>query len=218
LRRREQHTRHNLLLVIPADRQRGPESKTTVFAERSPLASAKRFLYSSGASFPLRDGFGKESSPLVPRRNLGFLILRCERERASKDAGPRIAAGTLRGPRHSASKTHVSAPMARAPQGEVNHSRGTIFRVRVFVNLVIARSGSDEAIQHFQLSQLDCFAIARNDDYEAKNQIGASGRSCFVYETPLIDSLPAKKEKEAKRRQTHCLMPARKRRAGRATE
>jgi hypothetical protein len=43
-----------------------------------------------------------------------------------------------------------------------------------------------------------------------------SGKSCFVYETPLIDSLPAKKE--AERRQTQGLLPARKRRAGRATE
>jgi hypothetical protein len=51
---------------------------------------------------------------------------------------------------------------------------------------------------------------------QAPKQIVASGRSCFVYDTPLIDSLPA--IKEAERRQTHCLMPARKRRAGRATE
>ena len=51
---------------------------------------------------------------------------------------------------------------------------------------------------------------------QAPKQIGASSRSNFVHETPLIDSLPAKKE--AERRQTQGLLPARKRRAGRATE
>jgi hypothetical protein len=37
-------------------------------------------------------------------------------------------------------------------------------------------------------------------DYQATKQIGASSQGCFVYETPLIDSLPAIKEVE--RRQT----------------
>jgi hypothetical protein len=85
------------------------------------------------------------------------------------------------------------------------------------VNVIIARSGSDEAIQHSQLSQLDCFAIARNDEDKATKQIGASSQSRFIDETPLIDSLPAKKkERNAGRR--ICRLPVRKRRAGRATE
>jgi hypothetical protein len=42
-------------------------------------------------------------------------------------------------------------------------------------SLVIARSGSDEAIQNSQCSQLDCFAIARNGDNERPRKIKGSG-------------------------------------------
>jgi hypothetical protein len=78
--------------------------------------------------------------------------------------------------------------MARAPQDEDDRSRDAFFSARV---------------------------LPTTKD-QAPKQIVASGSSCFVDETPLIDSLPARK-KEAERRQTHCLLPARKRRAGRAT-
>src|SRR5580700_10328467 len=57
-----------------------------------------------------------------------------------------------------------------------------------------------------------------NHHDQATKPSGTSGRGRFVYETPLIDSPPAinKGERNAGRRIV--LMPARKRRAGRATE
>jgi len=58
----------------------------------------------------------------------------------------------------------MDAPVAgKAGRKALPFSRRGFSRPR-FANLVIARSGSDEAIQHSQLSQLDCFAIARNDE------------------------------------------------------
>src|ERR1700733_9919963 len=93
------------------------------------------------------------------------------------------------------SRLLCKAPSRGGRRKQISFSRRGFSRPS-FANLVIA--SVSEAIQP-SAHNPDCFVATapRNDDKPpGTKQIGTSGRSCFVYETPLFDSLPAKSKRK----------------------